>query len=194
MSNPHLWSDESPYLYKLVLELIDLSGNVVDIESANVGFREVNIDRKGILRINGKRLIIRGTNLHAFCPETGRAVTTEYMREQIKVMKSLNINAVRTSHYPHAIEWYDLCDELGIYLVDEANIETHGLGGQLSASPEWTNAYMDRATRMVLRDKKIIHPLFSGLWVMNPVMERIMLRCTAGLRSMTKQGTFSMSL
>ncbi|WP_342477180.1 glycoside hydrolase family 2 TIM barrel-domain containing protein [Paenibacillus sp. FSL H7-0350] len=156
ISNPQLWSDENPYLYKLVLEMIDCSGNVVDIESANVGFREVKIDRKGVLRINGKRLIIRGTNLHAFCPETGRVVTTEYMREQIKVMKSLNINAVRTSHYPHAIEWYDLCDELGIYLVDEANIETHGLGGQLSASPEWTHAYMERATRMVLRDKN--HP------------------------------------
>jgi beta-galactosidase len=108
------------------------------------------------LRINGKRLIIRGTNLHAFCPETGRVVSPEYMREQIKVMKSLNINAVRTSHYPHAVEWYDLCDELGIYVVDEANIETHGIGGQLSASPEWTHAYMERAARMVLRDKN--HP------------------------------------
>lgn len=154
--NPKLWSDESPYLYKLVLEMIDPSGNIVDIESANVGFREIKIDKAGILKINGKRLIIRGTNLHAFCPETGRVVSTEYMREQIKIMKSLNINAVRTSHYPHAVEWYDLCDELGIYLVDEANVETHGIGGQLSASPVWTNAYMDRATRMVLRNKN--HP------------------------------------
>ncbi|WP_169081793.1 glycoside hydrolase family 2 TIM barrel-domain containing protein [Paenibacillus sp. PL91] len=156
ITNPQLWSDEKPYLYKLVLEMIDPAGNVVDIESANVGFREVSIDQKGILRINGKRLIIRGVNLHAFCPETGRVVSTEYMREQIKIMKSLNINAVRTSHYPHAVEWYDLCDELGIYLVDEANLETHGIGGQLSSSPEWTHAYMERATRMVLRDKN--HP------------------------------------
>jgi beta-galactosidase len=156
IKSPKLWSDEIPYLYRLVLEMIGPDGNVVDIESANVGFREVNIDKKGILRINGKRLIIRGTNLHACCPETGRVVSTEYMREQIKTMKSLNINAVRTSHYPHAIEWYDLCDELGIYVVDEANIETHGIGGQLSASPDWTHAYMERAARMVLRDKN--HP------------------------------------
>ncbi|MEV5025620.1 glycoside hydrolase family 2 TIM barrel-domain containing protein [Paenibacillus sp. LPE1-1-1.1] len=156
VSNPQLWSDENPYLYKLVLEMIDSAGNVVDIESANVGFREVSIDKNGVLKINGKRLIIRGTNLHAFCPETGRVVSTEYMREQIKIMKTLNINAVRTSHYPHAVEWYDLCDELGIYLVDEANLETHGIGGQLSSSPEWTHAYMERATRMVLRDKN--HP------------------------------------
>lgn len=156
ITNPLLWSDENPYLYKLVLEMIDLVGNVVDIESANVGFREVRIDHTGILRINGKRLIVRGVNLHAFCPESGRVVSTEYMRKQIKIMKSLNINAVRTSHYPHAVEWYDLCDELGIYLVDEANIETHGIGGQLSASPEWTHSYMERATRMLLRDKN--HP------------------------------------
>jgi beta-galactosidase len=156
IESPKLWSDEIPYLYRLVLEMIGPDGNVVDIESVNVGFREVKIDKNGILRINGKRLIIRGTNLHAFCPETGRVVSTEYMREQIKTMKSLNINAVRTSHYPHAIEWYDLCDELGIYVVDEANIETHGIGGQLSASPDWTHAYMERAARMVLRDKN--HP------------------------------------
>lgn len=156
IKSPQLWSDEIPYLYKLVLEMIDPDGNVVDIESANVGFREISIDNTGILKMNGKRLIIRGTNLHAFCPETGRVVSTEYMSEQIKIMKSLNINAVRTSHYPHAVEWYDLCDELGIYVVDEANIETHGIGGQLSASPEWTHAYMERAARMVLRDKN--HP------------------------------------
>ncbi|GIO43367.1 glycoside hydrolase family 2 TIM barrel-domain containing protein [Paenibacillus apis] len=156
ISKPHLWSDETPYLYKLVLEMIGPDGNIVDIESANVGFREVQIDGNGILKINGKRLLIRGVNLHAFCPETGRTVSTDYMREQIKLMKSLNINAVRTSHYPHAIEWYDLCDELGIYLVDETNLETHGIGGQLSESPVWTHAYMERATRMVLRDKN--HP------------------------------------
>jgi beta-galactosidase len=156
VERPHLWSDETPYLYKLVLEMIDPDGNVVDIERANVGFREVRIDKRGVLRINGQRLIVRGVNLHAFCPETGRVLSTAYMREQIKVMKSLNINAVRTSHYPHADEWYDLCDELGIYVVDEANVETHGVGGQLSASSVWTHAYMERVTRMVLRDKN--HP------------------------------------
>ncbi len=156
VDRPNLWSDETPYLYTLVLEMVDPDGNVVDIERAKVGFREIRIDKSGVMRINGKRLIVRGVNLHAHRPETGRVVSTAYMREQIAVMKSLNINAVRTSHYPHAIEWYDLCDELGLYVVDEANVETHGFGGQLSASSVWTHAYMERMTRMVLRDKN--HP------------------------------------
>ena len=78
------------------------------------------------------------------------------MRKEIAVMKQLNFNAVRTSHYPNSNKWYDLCDELGIYLVDETNLETHGYGGQLSASAEWAAAYLERATRMVLRDKN--HP------------------------------------
>jgi len=156
VSRPRLWSAEIPYLYTLILEMLDVEGNVTDIESTCVGFREISIDKNGILKLNGKRLIIRGTNLHAFCPETGRVVSKDYMKDQIRAMKKLNINAVRTSHYPHASEWYDLCDELGIYLIDEANLETHGIGGQLSSSPEWTHAYMERAARMVLRDKN--HP------------------------------------
>lgn len=154
--NPKLWSDEHPYLYKLILEMIDPLGNVTDIESTKVGFREILIDQLGVLKINGNRLTVRGVNLHAFCPETGRVISLEYMKEQIKLMKCLNINAVRTSHYPHGVEWYDLCDEMGIYVVDETNLETHGIGGQLSSSPEWTHAYMERASRMVLRDKN--HP------------------------------------
>lgn len=153
---PQLWSAESPYLYTLVLELISPTGEVLDIESSRVGFRQIEIDRLGIMRVNGQRLIVRGVDLHAFCPETGRAVTESYMRDQIKVMKRLNFNAVRTSHYPHENVWYDLCDELGLYLVDETNLETHGYGGQLSHSPEWSQAYLERGMRMVLRDKN--HP------------------------------------
>lgn len=156
IEKPHLWSAEEPYLYTLVLETIDGAGEVTDIESARVGFRKVEIRKDGVLYVNGTRLIVRGVNLHEFCPETGRYVSPEYMRKQIICMKQLNFNAVRNSHYPHANEWYDLCDELGIYLVDEANLETHGYGGQLSSSPEWTNAYMERATRMVIRAKN--HP------------------------------------
>lgn len=156
VENPHLWSAEDPYLYTLVLELKDPSGEVLDVESSRVGFREVRIDRQGVLRYNGKRLIIRGVNRHDFCPEGGRVISEERMRQEIAVMKRLNINAVRTCHYPDNVLWYDLCDELGLYLVDEANIETHGIGGQLSSSPEWTGAYMERASRMVLRDKN--HP------------------------------------
>ena len=153
VKKPRLWSAEEPYLYTLVMETIDGAGNITDIESSKVGFRKIEISNEGVLQINGKRLIIRGVDLHEFCPETGRYVTEEYMRKQIDCMKQLNFNAVRNSHYPHVNEWYDLCDELGIYLVDEANLETHGYGGQLSSSPEWTAAYVERATRMVLRDK-----------------------------------------
>lgn len=156
ITKPHLWSAEDPYLYTLVMETVDGTGKVTDIESTKVGFRKVEIRKDGVLCVNGRRLIIRGVNLHEFCPESGRYVSEEYMRTQIICMKQLNFNAVRTSHYPHANEWYDLCDVLGIYLVDEANLETHGYGGQLSSSPEWTSAYMERATRMVLRDKN--HP------------------------------------
>lgn len=156
VEKPHLWSDEDPYLYTLVMETVDGAENVTDIESTKVGFRKVEIRKDGVLCINGKRLMVRGVNLHEFCPETGRYVSKEYMRQQIINIKQLNFNAVRNSHYPHANDWYDLCDEMGIYLVDEANIETHGYGGQLSASPNWTTAYLERAQRMVLRDKN--HP------------------------------------
>ncbi|HHV11503.1 MAG TPA: DUF4981 domain-containing protein [Clostridiales bacterium] len=156
VEKPRLWSAEAPYLYTLVLETVDGEGTVTDIESTKVGFRKIEIRKDGVLCVNGKRLVVRGVDLHEFCPETGRYVTPEYMRKQIICMKQLNFNAVRNSHYPHASEWYDLCDELGIYLVDEANLETHGIGGQLSSSPEWTAAYIERASRMVLRNKN--HP------------------------------------
>lgn len=138
IAEPRLWSAESPYLYTLRLELIDKSGKKLDEAIAKVGFRELFIDEQGVLLLNRKRLILRGVNRHEFCPETGRYVSEEVMREQIIAMKRLNFNAVRTCHYPDCEKWYDLCDELGLYLVDEADIETHGIGGQLSASPEWT--------------------------------------------------------
>jgi beta-galactosidase len=154
--DPKLWTAETPYLYTLVLEMKNKAGETVDIESCRVGFRYLEINEQGVLLLNGKRLVLRGVNRHEFCPETGRSVTEEYMRREIAVMKALNFNAVRTSHYPDCTMWYDLCDELGIYLIDEANVETHGYGGTLSSSPEWTHAYVERASRMVLRDKN--HP------------------------------------
>lgn len=156
IENPHLWTAETPYLYTLVLETMDAGENVTDIESCRIGFRQVKITDDGVLTLNGKRLVIRGVDRHEFCPETGRVVTREYMEKEIAVMKRLNFNAVRTSHYPDCDTWYDLCDALGIYLVDETNVETHGYGGALSGSPEWTGAYVERASRMVLRDKN--HP------------------------------------
>lgn len=153
---PKLWTAETPYLYTVVVKLVAPDGSVLDIESSRVGFREVRISKDGVLLLNGKRLVIRGVNRHDFCPETGRFVSEAHMREEIAVMKRLNFNAVRTCHYPNNTKWYDLCDELGIYLVDETNVETHGIGEQLSSSPAWTAAYVDRASRMVLRDKN--HP------------------------------------
>ena len=156
VENPALWTAETPTLYTLVVELQNKENETVDIESCKVGFRQVEINSRGVLTLNGKRLVIRGVDRHDFCAETGRTVSEEQMRKEIAVMKRLNFNAVRTSHYPNSVKWYDLCDELGIYLVDETNLETHGYGGQLSASAEWTAAYLERATRMVLRDKN--HP------------------------------------
>lgn len=156
IGNPRLWTAETPYLYTLVLELKDKNDITLDIESSRVGFRHLEITDRGILTLNGKRLVIRGVNRHEFNAETGRAVTVAQMKKDIMCMKRLNFNAVRTCHYPNSVYWYDLCDEYGLYVVDEANVETHGYGGGLSSSPEWTGAYMERSSRMVLRDKN--HP------------------------------------
>lgn len=156
VKEPKLWTAETPYLYTLVLIMKNKFGETVDIESCRIGFRQLAINQKGILTLNGKRLVIRGVNRHDFCPNTGRYVPVEHMRREIITMKQLNFNAVRTSHYPNNVEWYDLCDEMGIYLVDETNIETHGYGGDLSSSAEWMHSYMERVSRMVLRDKN--HP------------------------------------
>ena len=156
ISAPKKWSAEQPYLYTLVLTLLDPEQNEIDFESCRVGFRKIEIGDDGVIRLNGERLIIRGVNRHEHHPLTGRTISAERMRQEIIAMKRLNFNAVRTSHYPNDPLWYDLCDQLGIYLVDEANLETHALEGRLSNDPEWAQAYLERAMRMVLRDKN--HP------------------------------------
>ena len=158
---PRLWTEEEPYLYTLVVEMVTESGEVTDIESTRVGFRELMMSEQGVLLLNRRRLLLRGVDLHEFCPETGRYLSPEAMKEQLLAMRRINFNAIRTSHYPHASAFYDLCDELGIYVVDETNLETHGYGGQLSNSPEWSGAYLERLTRMVVRDKN--HPCIL-LW------------------------------
>lgn len=163
IDNPALWTAETPTLYTLILELQDKDGTTLDIESSCVGFRKLEINKRGILTLNGKRLIIRGVDRHEFNPDTGRAVTREQMKEDIFCMKRLNFNAVRTSHYPNSVDWYDLCDIYGIYVLDEANVETHGYGGGLSSDSSWLNAYMERASRMVLRDKNHPSVLFWSL-------------------------------
>lgn len=154
--NPNKWTAETPYLYTLVLTLFDPSGEPIDYESCKVGFRQVEINKEGVLLLNGKRLILRGVNRHEHCPEGGRVVSRARMIEEIKVMKQLNFNAVRTSHYPNSNLWYELCNEYGLYLIDEANLEIHGLDGLLTYDFDWSNAYLERAVRMVVRDKN--HP------------------------------------
>jgi beta-galactosidase len=149
---PHQWSAETPYLYTLVLTLKGTEGNAVDFESTRVGFRQIEIKNRQVL-VNGRRMVVRGVDRHEHHAERGRALTVEDMRAEIIAMKRLNFNSVRTSHYPNHPAWYDLCDEYGLYVVDEANLETHGVHGELSTSPVWATAYLERAMRMVLRDK-----------------------------------------
>lgn len=152
---PRKWSPDTPVLYTLLMTVTNDSGDVVDEQRCRVGFRQVEIRDRQVL-LNGRRLIVRGVNRHEFHSERGRAVTVEDMRRDIVLMKQLNFNAVRTSHYPNDSRWYDLCDEFGLCVVDEANLETHGLGALLSQDPTWAAAYLERAMRMVLRDRN--HP------------------------------------
>lgn len=157
IENPKKWSAETPHLYRCVVSLLDEKGNVTDAESYAVGFRKVEIT-DGQLRVNGKPILIRGVNRHEHHPEKGHAVSESDMLADIKLMKQNNFNAVRTAHYPNHPRWYELCDELGLYVVDEANIETHGMFpmGRLASDPHWAGAFMSRFTQMVERDKN--HP------------------------------------
>jgi len=158
IENPDKWSAEQPCLYTLVLVLENPAGHIVETLSARVGFREVEL-RDGLLQVNGKPIYIKGVNRHEHDPYTGHYVTRESMIKDITLMKRHNINAVRTSHYPNTPLWYSLCDKYGIYVVDEANIESGGLGygGRSPARlREWTKTHLARARRMVERDKN--HP------------------------------------
>ena len=150
---PKLWSAETPNLYRVVIALQKNDGSLVEAEAYDVGFRSVEI-KDGLLLVNGKAVLIRGANRHEFHPERGQAVRPEDMLLDVQLMKRYNFNAVRTSHYPNHPYWYKLCDRLGLYVVDEANIETHGMTpmSRLSDDPVWTNAFMERVTRMVSRD------------------------------------------
>ncbi len=155
IKTPRQWTPETPHLYTLTLTLIHPSGTAVDFERCRVGFRQVEICNR-LLLLNGKRLIVRGVDAHEHHPEKGRALSIQDMRDEIIAMKRLNLNAIRTSHYPRHSAFYDLCDTLGMAVVDEANLETHGVQAMLSKDPLWMNAYMERAQRMALRDKN--HP------------------------------------
>jgi beta-galactosidase len=154
IENPKKWSAETPNLYRCVVSLHNEQGSEVDVEAYDIGFRKVEI-LLGQLCVNGKPLLIRGVNRHEHHPENGHAVCEIDMIADIKLMKQNNFNAVRTAHYPNHPRWYELCDEYGLYVVDEANIETHGMFpmGRLASDPQWTGAFMSRYTQMVERDK-----------------------------------------
>jgi beta-galactosidase len=159
VDNPQKWSAEDPYLYTLLLAVKDGEGNIQEYESCRIGFREVEI-KGGQLLVNGVPVLFKGVNRHEHDPDSGHYVTKESMLMDIRLMKGHNINAARTCHYPDDPEWYDLCDLYGLYLIDEANIESHGMGYRpdktLANKPDWKKAHLDRIQRMVERDKN--HP------------------------------------
>lgn len=157
VDHPSLWSAETPYLYRAVVQLHTADGILIEAEACDVGFRQVGIEN-GLLLLNGKPLLIRGTNRHEHHPENGQVMDEETMVQDIILMKQNNFNAVRCSHYPNHPRWYTLCDRYGLYVVDEANIETHGMVpmNRLSDDPTWLPAMSQRVTRMVQRDRN--HP------------------------------------
>lgn len=142
-----------PHLYRLTLTLLDEQGEPIESEAYDVGFRAVEI-RGGLLRVNGQPLFIRGANRHEHDAASGHVVTPAAIEQDLLLMKRHNFNAVRCSHYPNHPELYRLCDRLGLYVVDEANLETHGMTpmGRLARDPAWSNAFLERVTRMVARD------------------------------------------
>ncbi|MEO0515339.1 MAG: glycoside hydrolase family 2 TIM barrel-domain containing protein, partial [Planctomycetota bacterium] len=159
INNPDLWTAETPSLYTLVISIKDGDTTLSSIPQ-RVGFREIEIDDRGRLLVNNNPVLMRGVNRHEHEPETAHAITLEGMLQDIELMKRHNFNAVRTSHYPNHPVWYQLCDEHGLYVVDEANVESHEIGYDpektLANKPEWTASHLDRFQRMVIRDRN--HP------------------------------------
>ncbi|HGE7343344.1 TPA: beta-galactosidase, partial [Citrobacter youngae] len=157
VEKPALWSAEAPNLYRAVVQLHTADGTLIEAEACDVGFRQVCIEN-GLLLLNGKPLLIRGTNRHEHHPVNGQVMDEATMVQDILLMKQNNFNAVRCSHYPNHPLWYTLCDRYGLYVVDEANIETHGMVpmNRLSDDPTWLPAMSQRVTRMVQRDRN--HP------------------------------------
>ncbi|WP_136608322.1 glycoside hydrolase family 2 TIM barrel-domain containing protein [Paenibacillus dokdonensis] len=164
-ADARLWSAELPALYTLLIFLYDHEGQLIEVTPQQVGFRKFEmIDR--VMHLNGKRLVFKGVNRHEFNCRRGRAITKEDMLFDIRTLKQNNINAVRTSHYPNQTLWYELCDQYGMYVIDEMNLESHGSWQKMGAiepswvvpgdRPEWKDIVMDRAVSMLERDKN--HP------------------------------------
>lgn len=155
IKSPQRWTAETPYLYKLELRLQNANGQTIEQVEQPVGFRCIEI-KDGQMLVNGNSVRFRGVNRHEHDPYTARVMSEERMLQDILLMKQANVNAVRTSHYPNVSRWYELCDSLGLYVMDEADIEEHGLRGTLASTSDWHAAFLDRAVRMAERDKN--HP------------------------------------
>ena len=167
VENPELWSAESPVLYDLLLEVMDENGQVTEVIPQRVGFRRFEM-KDSIMMLNGKRIVFKGVNRHEFSSVSGRVVSREELIKDLVTMKQNNINAIRTCHYPDAVGIYELCDEYGIYMIAECNLESHG-SWDISAEqtgdfskvvpcdrPEWMDMMLDRVNSMYQRDKN--HP------------------------------------
>ncbi|HAF35884.1 MAG TPA: beta-galactosidase [Sphingobacterium sp.] len=159
IERPALWSAEMPNLYQVTVRLIDHEGKLSEVVPQQVGFRRVEI-KEGQLHVNGQPILIKGINRHETDPVTGHVISKENMLRDVQLMKKFNINAVRTSHYPNAEYWLQLCDQYGLYVIDEANIESHGMGYDLSYTmanrPTWEKAHVARVERLIQRDRN--HP------------------------------------
>jgi len=158
IQNVKQWSAEHPNLYTLVIDLKDRNGKLLESTASKIGFRSVEI-KKGLLLVNGQRITLKGVNAQEADPETGHIMSEEMMMKDIRLWKENNINAVRLSHYPRGRRFYELCDLYGIYLVDEANIESHAMyygKYSLAKKESWEKAHVDRMVRLVKRDKN--HP------------------------------------
>ena len=163
VENPVLWSAEDPQLYDLTMEIYNESGELQEVIPQKVGFRRFEM-KDGIMTLNGKRIVFKGVNRHEFSSVSGRHVSEEELRKDLKIMKQNNINAIRTCHYPDASLIYELCDEYGIYMIDETNLESHGSWDIAEFTkdytyvvphdkPEWLDMMLDRANSMYQRDK-----------------------------------------
>ena len=157
---PRLWTAETPHLYTLLITLLDGEGRALEVKRVGVGFRDLRTEN-GRFLVNGRPITIKGVNRNEFDPRLGYVTTPEAMKRDIELMKRHNINAVRLSHYPNDSRWLELCDRYGLYVIDEADLETHGFHfaedeSFLSKHPDWEEAYVQRSRRMVERDKN--HP------------------------------------
>ncbi|MCY3648917.1 MAG: DUF4981 domain-containing protein [Acidimicrobiaceae bacterium] len=155
LTHAEAWSAETPRLYTLAAELVDPGGSVIQSETQRVGLRRVEVRDRQLL-VNGQPIRVFGVNRHDHHPDTGKAVTVEDMRDDLRLMRLHNINAVRTSHYPNDDAFYALCDELGFYVVDEANIEGHAYEDSICDDAAYRDAFVDRGARIVQRDRN--HP------------------------------------